>query len=327
MATNKLTDSNQFPEEVLDRIKQLSQKYEAMGQDLASYLEGLLHADYLKYWEYIHLDTLLSLQHPKTNFADEPIFIMYHQITELYFKLIINELTQACDVTRQNAGPEDFLMRLRRVNRYFRHLSDSFDIMVDGMEQQQFLKFRMALLPSSGFQSAQYRQIEILSTDFIRLVAPTQQAALQGADVPTMYENLYWKAGATELATGNKTLTLRHFEEKYGQLFLNLAQKYQGTNLWQTYHNHYRTNDAGPMATELRQYDTFVNIFWPLAHYKSAVRYLQRKPEDIAATGGTNWQQYLPPHFQRIIFYPELWSADEQQAWGRKWVFEQVGKT
>ena len=71
-----------------DQLKDLSDKYAAMGQDLSSYLDGLLYKDYLTYWDYIHLDTLLSLQNPKTAFPDEKIFILYHQITELYFKLI-----------------------------------------------------------------------------------------------------------------------------------------------------------------------------------------------------------------------------------------------
>ena len=70
----------------------------------------------------------------------------------------------------------------------------------------------------------------------------------------------------------------------------------------------------------LRHNDTNVNINWPLAHYKSAVRYLNRDTEDIAATGGTNWQKYLPPRFQKRIFYPELWTAEEQEEWGKTWV-------
>src|SRR6185436_20593119 len=80
--------------EFLQRLEQLEQKYSAMGQDLNSYLDGLLYADYLTYWDYIHLDTLLSLQNPKTSFPDEKIFIIYHQITELYFKLILLEIEQ-----------------------------------------------------------------------------------------------------------------------------------------------------------------------------------------------------------------------------------------
>lgn len=80
--------------EIQERLKKLDEKYEAMGQNLVSYLDGLLYADYLTYWDYIHLDTLLSLQTPKTSIPDEQIFIMYHQVTELHFKLSLHEFNQ-----------------------------------------------------------------------------------------------------------------------------------------------------------------------------------------------------------------------------------------
>ena len=70
----------------------------------------------------------------------------------------------------------------------------------------------------------------------------------------------------------------------------------------------------------LRTNDLNVNVYWPLAHYKSAVRYLNKENTDISATGGTNWQKYLPPRFQKRIFYPTLWSQDEIDNWGRQWV-------
>ena len=70
-------------ENLIEKIKHLSKKYSTTGQDLSSYLDGLLYADYIGYWNYIHLDTLLSLQTPKTDFPDEKILILYHQITEL----------------------------------------------------------------------------------------------------------------------------------------------------------------------------------------------------------------------------------------------------
>ena len=89
--------NTEFSPEVLAQLKRLQEKYAADGQDLAGYLEGLYHTDYLTYWDYIHLDTLLSLQNPKSNIPDEKIFIMYHQITELYFKLCLNEYEQIAD--------------------------------------------------------------------------------------------------------------------------------------------------------------------------------------------------------------------------------------
>src|SRR5687768_9803043 len=84
----------EISKEIEQRIRELNEKYNAMGQDMVSYLDGLLYADFLTYWDYIHVDTLLSLQNPKTSFPDEEIFIMYHQITELYFKLTLHELKQ-----------------------------------------------------------------------------------------------------------------------------------------------------------------------------------------------------------------------------------------
>ena len=65
-----------------------------------------------------------------------------------------------------------------------------------------------------------------------------------------------------------------------------------------------------------------VNVNWPLVHYKSAARYLGNDNSDVPATGGTNWQKYLPPRFQKRIFYPELWSKQETEEWGKAWVEE-----
>ena len=151
------------------------------GQDLGSYLDGLLYANPLYYWDYTFVDTLLSLQHPKTDFPDEEIFIIYHQITELYFKLTLNEIEQIAhngknlsnegkDLGWNNRLEVDFFIaRVKRINNYFVALTESFGIMVNGMEKEQFLKFRMSLLPASGFQSAQYRMIEICTTDINNL--------------------------------------------------------------------------------------------------------------------------------------------------------------
>ncbi|MFA0964797.1 tryptophan 2,3-dioxygenase family protein [Roseivirga sp. BDSF3-8] len=311
-------------EKVLDRIQKLKEKYGASGQDLLSYLDGLLYADYLTYWDYIHLDTLLTLQVPRTSFPDENIFIIYHQISELYFKLIRLEMEQLSEAGKPDAGT--YLMRLNRINRYFEHLVSSFDVMVDGMDQQQFLAFRMSLLPSSGFQSGQYRLIELQATTLKNLVENVEKVNLSpDADEEKLIQQLYWRKGATELATGNKTLTLRQFEDKYAEEFLHAARKYKDTNLYSLYQQYFSEADEKDALVEaLRKLDYLANVGWRLAHYKAAVRYLHKDPEDIAATGGTNWQKYLPPRFQRTIFYPELWSEAEKEDWGKRWVFKEV---
>jgi len=106
-----------------EQIQKLRQKYAAMGQDLSSYLDGLLYSDYLTYWDYIHLDTLLSLQTPKTHFPDEKVFIVYHQITELYFNLVLWEIQQIVD--HPQLDEKFFCERLDRMIRYFQQLVGS----------------------------------------------------------------------------------------------------------------------------------------------------------------------------------------------------------
>ena len=315
--------------EIIEKIKLLDEKYQSMGQNLSSYLDGLLYADYLTYWDYIHLDTLMSLQTPKTNIPDEEIFIMYHQITELYFKLSLHEYNQLAE--KENLDVKFFIDRVTRINRYFEGLITSFDIMVDGMDPKQFLKFRMSLLPASGFQSGQYRMIEICSTAFKNLVTKDIRDSfsddINDEQIEKMYEHIYWKAGATELATGKKTLTLVQFEEKYSKQFIELAKKFKQKNLWALYKSLPEADQKNEkLILALRQMDVNVNINWVLSHYKSAVRYLQKDPEDIAATGGTNWQKYLPPRFQKRVFYPELWTETEHAEWGKQGIIDLLTK-
>ena len=318
--------------EILKRLEQLKEKYAVMGQDMTSYLDGLLFSNYLTYWDYINVDKLLTLQNPRTDFPDEMIFIMYHQVTELYFKLSLHEMEQVANNGR-NVLPsgEDhgwkeklevnfFTERLRRINSYFEALTKSFEIMINGMERDQFLRFRMALLPASGFQSAQYRMIEICATDFIHLVDKNERERFDGKNSPVaeMYEFIYWKQGATELASGKKTLTLKQFEKKYSEKLIQLANDYRTKNLWAKYSALSDAEKNNPeLKQQLKEFDLNVNVRWPLVHYKSAARYLQQEAGDVPATGGTNWQKYLPPRMQKRIFYPLLWSKEEIESWGK----------
>jgi tryptophan 2,3-dioxygenase len=306
--------------ELKEKLSQLNEKYAALGEDFNAYLEGLLHADVTTYWDYIQLDTLLSLQKPKTSFPDEVVFIMYHQITELYFKLALREFEALGQMTSLNKS--HFIDRVGRINRYFDALVKSFEVMIDGMDREEFLKFRMSLLPASGFQSAQYREIEIYSTDFINLVAKDVREEMRGVDeIDQLFDHIYWKAGATEAESGKKTLTLIQFEEKYKNHFIALGNHCKHKNLWQGYLRLSKEDQADENVKQvLRQNDTNVNINWPLAHYKSAVKYLARQDKDVTATGGTNWQKYLPPRFQKRIFYPALWTTKEHENWGKMWV-------
>ncbi len=309
--------------EIQERLNQLAEKYQASGQELLDFLDGLLYQDYNTYWDYIHLDTLLSLQTPITDIPDEEIFIMYHQITELYFKLSLHEFNQLAE--NLNPTKEDIILPLTRVNRYFEALTRSFGIMEKGMDRKQFLKFRMSLIPASGFQSVQYRLVEICATDMINLVDKDYREGLRAEDpsVEQMYEYIYWKKGATIADSGHKTLTLKQFEKKYTGMIIRHARAYYHTNLWQKYLLLSEEDQKDQnLLDQLRLLDLNVNVYWPLQHYKTAVEYLARRPADVRATGGTNWQKYLPPRFQKRIFYPDLWTEKEKEEWGKSWVNE-----
>jgi len=306
--------------EIAERIIKLEEKFKNSGQDMGSYLDGLLYDRYLSYWDYIEVDTLLSLQKTNTHFPDETIFITYHQITELYFKLIIHEQKQIIETTTLTAS--FFIEKLNRINRYFRILIDSFDVMIKGMEREQFLKFRMALLPASGFQSAQFRMMELYSTPLEHLVSPEIRKDFSAENsAEELYENIYWKKGGIDLKTGEKTLTLRQFEKRYTPRFLRIASDVHENTIYHRYLQMHEDDRNNPeLIQAMRNLDVNVNINWLLMHMGAAYRYLSKDKTTIKATGGTNWKKFLPPSFQRISFFPNLWSSEEQENWGKQWV-------
>jgi tryptophan 2,3-dioxygenase len=302
------------------QISKLEEKYKNSGQDLSSYLDGLLYQRYLTYWDYIHLDTLLSLQIPRTHFPDEEIFIMYHQITELYFKLILHEQKQLVDDKTQ--GIDFFIEKANRINSYYRVLISSFSIMINGMEREQFLQYRMALLPASGFQSAQYRMIEIYATSMENLVHHTEREQFSSENkIEELYEHIYWKKGATDKATGEKTLTLKQFEYRYTPRLIRIAKQVKDSTIYAKYLQLPEKDKQNELLIKsLKELDINANVNWPLMHMGSAYRYLAKDKQPIDATGGTNWKEFLPPSFQKIIFFPELYSKDELNDWGKQWV-------
>jgi len=305
---------------IQSQINKLEEKFKNSGQDLSSYLDGLLYQRYLTYWDYIHLDTLLSLQVPRTYFPDEEIFIMYHQITELYFKLILHEQKQLVDDTSKNI--DFFIERINRINSYYKALISSFSIMINGMEREQFLRYRMALLPASGFQSVQYRMIEIYATPLENLLHPSERGDFSKEDtIEVLYDHMYWKKGATDLKTGEKTLTLRQFEHRYTPRLIRIAKQVKGQTIYEKcLYFLKRSPKNQSLLKALKEMDINANVNWPLMHMGSAYRYLSKDKNNVNATGGTNWKDFLPPSFQRIIFFPTLHTKEELDNWGKQWV-------
>ena len=300
-------------------IHQLENKFNDIGQDLDTHLEGLLYSEPITYWDYIKTDALLNLQLQRTTLPDEMVFIMYHQVNELLFKMILWEIEQVAHHKMLTA--EFFSSRLMRISRYFDMLTSSFSIMQDGMEVDQYLKFRNTLTPASGFQSAQYRKIEFASTDLINLIDARFRETI---DRNTPYEHalnyLYWQAAGKDYKTGKKSYLLSAFEEKYKNEFIAFTKEYNTINLYAKFKELPKeVQQDKKLIKAMRHYDHTVNITRVMAHYNAANHYIsgdKSSGKEIEATGGSDWKKYMHPKYQKRIFFPDLWSEKELNDWG-----------
>ncbi|NDB02210.1 MAG: tryptophan 2,3-dioxygenase [Flavobacteriaceae bacterium] len=297
-------------------IEDLQEKYDAIGQDLNTHLSGLLQQEPMTYWDYIQVDALLGLQTKRTVFPDEMVFIMYHQINELIFKMILWEIEQVA--YHKALTTKFFSERLLRVSRYFDLLTNSFDIMTQGMEVEQYLKFRNSLAPASGFQSAQYRKIEFASTELINLIdARFRQTIDRNTSYEHALDHLYWQAAGKDHETGEKTYLLTAFEKRYRDEFVAFTQEYNTINLAAKFKSLPKQDQADPeLIKAMRHYDYTVNITWVMAHYRTAKKYLNQGKTETTSTGGSTWAKYMHPKYQKRIFFPELWSEEERENWG-----------
>lgn len=297
----------------IELIEAIVDKYEKMGENPDTYLAGLLQAKPINYWDYIQVDTLLSLQKPRTDYKDEEIFVMYHQVVELMLKLVLHEVKQ---ISENKEWTEDFLInKISRINRYTSILVSSFDVMRDGMDYDAYNTFRATLAPASGFQSAQFRIIEIYFTKLTNLVNSRGQERLsENPSVEEYFENIYWRDAGMNYKTGKRSLTLSLFEEKYLAEFIELAYKMQGNTIEERINR--LENPSEALLAKLKEIDKLYNIEWPLVHLNTAQHYLDKKGENKAATGGSEWKKYLHPKYQQRKFFPDLWSAEELKTWG-----------
>jgi len=301
--------------DILDKIED---KFQAINQKTETHLEGLLWAKPITYWDYIQTDALLNLQTQRTTLPDEMVFIMYHQVNELLFKMILWEMEQIC----QTEKPETayFTEKLMRISRYFDMLTTSFTIMKDGMDVEQYMKFRNTLTPASGFQSAQYRFIEFASTDLINLIDYRFRATIdRNTPYDHAFEHLYWQAAGKDYKTGEKSFLILEFERKYKKEFLRYMEEHNTSNLWQKFKQLPEKDQQNEdLVKAMRHYDYTVNITWVMGHYFAAKKYIESGHGTGEATGGSDWKKYMLPKYQRRIFFPALWSAEELASWGEK---------
>lgn len=114
----------------------------------------------MSYGDYLQLDKILKAQAPLSEAHDEMLFIVQHQVSELWMRLAVHELSAARECIRNDSLPPAFKM-LARVARVFEQLNNAWDVLRT-MTPSEYTNFRDALGQSSGFQSHQYRQIEFM---------------------------------------------------------------------------------------------------------------------------------------------------------------------
>jgi tryptophan 2,3-dioxygenase len=301
-----------------DLLEQLENKFNAINQKTDTHLEGLLWSKPITYWDYIQTDALLNLQTQRTTLPDEMVFIMYHQVNELLFKMILWEIQQLSYTEKPT--PLFFTEKLMRISRYFDMLTTSFTIMKDGMEVEQYMKFRNTLTPASGFQSAQYRLIEFASTDLINLIDYRFRATIdRNTPYEHAFEHLYWQAAGKDYQTGEKSYLILQFEKKYKKEFLSFMEEYNTINVWRKFKElPEEVQKNKELIDAMRHYDYTVNITWVMGHFKAAQKYIDSGKGNGEATGGSDWKKYMLPKYQKRIFFPELWSEDEIKTWGEK---------
>jgi tryptophan 2,3-dioxygenase len=287
-----------------EALTNLTNRY---GKRAADYIECIAIRKELTYDDYIQTDTLLSLQKTLTEYHDELTFLVYHQQTELWFRLALHEMKLGIEALLKDPADLELTRRsVSRANRILMYCADSFDLLIEGLDTDEFLEFRKAFGSSSGFQSAQFRAIEVL-------------AGLERHSKDHPDETFYWERAARSIETGEPTLTLLMFKEKHLGWLNSLYENRKPYSLRLAFdillkqrsftYDHLFDGTADPslveLASELADLDEAI-INWKRLHLKAAAKHLAKAPH---GTGETNWAEYLSKSIKEEHYFPEIISA------------------
>jgi tryptophan 2,3-dioxygenase len=255
----------------------------------------------LSYGEYLQLDKLLDAQKPLTFQHDEMMFIIVHQTSELWMRLILHELTGVLDCVRKDNLDPSFKM-LARIARVQTQLTATWDVL-STMTPAEYSAFRNALGRSSGFQSLQYRLLEfMLGNKHPAMVDvhrrdPQAQAQLQQAlEAPSLYDEVLRLLSRRGYGIPDSHL-LRNFTEPY-EANKQVAGAWLGV-----YHNAEKDWDLYELAERLVDLDQKFQL-WRAHHVKTVERIIGNKP----GTGGSSGVNYLMKALE-LKFFPELWQV------------------
>ena len=232
----------------------------------------------LSYGSYLAVPQLLALQQRLTEEHDELLFIVTHQVYELWFKVLLFELEAARDEIAAD-DPHDARHHLRRVNVIERLLIEQIDVL-ETMSPSDFLAFRSRLAPASGFQSIQFRELEFLS-------------GLKDASYLSRLE-----AGPGEA----ERLRRRLAEPTLWDAYLTLVTRSGSPELESILRERERYPDLFDLAEALLDHDE------AFAHWRSRhVLMVERHIGTKTGTGGSTGAPYLRSTLDKR-FYPELWA-------------------
>ena len=255
----------------------------------------------LSYAQYLGLDHVLGAQHPRTEAHDEMLFIIQHQATELWLKLVLHELhTVSALVDADDLGPA--FKSLARVERVMQGLISSWDVLTT-MTPADYLSFREALDTSSGFQSFQFRELEfVLGNRNAVYLEPFRHEPERFAHLdaelhqPSLYDRvvrlLLRRGLPVDPALGERDWSVSHRADR-SVVEAWLVVYRAPEKHWELYE---LGEDLLDLEDAMRQ--------WRLRHVTTVERIIGLK----VGTGGTAGVPYLRERLQLVLF-PELWDV------------------
>ncbi len=254
----------------------------------------------MSYGDYLHIDQILSAQHPLSPAHDEMLFIVQHQTSELWMKLMLHELHGAIShIARDQMAPA-FKM-LARVSKIMEQLVHAWDVLAT-MTPPEYSAIRPYLGQSSGFQSYQYRCIEFaLGNKNAAMLKPHAHSAERLALVATAFEapSLYDEA-LKLLARRGIAVPNSHLQRDWTQPY---AASEEVEQAWlQVYRNpeqHWELYQLGEELTDLE--DAF--RLWRFRHVTTVERVIGFK----RGSGGTGGVSYLRKMLD-VVLFPEIWT-------------------
>ena len=266
--------------------------------------EPSLHTDLrdeMTYSGYLGLDPLLSSQHPRSDHHDEMLFIIIHQTTELWFKLVIHELSAVLDHIARDELESAFKI-LARVKHIFSQLIDQWSVLAT-LTPSEYVQFRHVLGHASGFQSVQYRTVEFMLGNkdrrMLRVHAHDAAATEQltaALEAPSIYDAFLAHLARRGLPVPREVLD-RDLSTPH--------EKHPGvTAVFKTIYAHTQGNwDAYEMCEKLVDLEEQIAL-WRFRHLKVVMRVIGFK----TGTGGSSGANFLRQMIDHE-FFPELWAV------------------